>query len=136
MVLEPLGQGFWTTLKLMRQVKDDLGASKERLGSMLGRFGAVFGRLGRILAPSWGHLGVSWGGVGGILEGLWVKFMDIFDALWRNTCCKPFLAYFFVFFGMLSFCETLVFVAPVEVFEGFFNIRFLGYKYCKPLKRS
>ena len=52
--------GFWTTLKLMRQVKDDLGASKERLGGMLGRFGAVFGHLGRILAPSWVHLEVSW----------------------------------------------------------------------------
>ena len=44
----------------MRQVKDDLGASKELLESMLGRFGVVFGPLGRILAPSWGHLGVSW----------------------------------------------------------------------------
>ena len=57
-VLEPPGQGFWTTLKLMRQVKDDLGASKERLGSMLGRLDVVFGPLGRILAPSW-DLGVS-----------------------------------------------------------------------------
>ena len=71
--------GFWTTLKLMRQVKDDLGASKERLGSMLGRFGVVFGPLGRILAPSWAHLGGSWGGGGGILEGSWGKFMDILD---------------------------------------------------------
>ena len=26
-VSEPLGQGFWTWLKMMRQVKDDLGAS-------------------------------------------------------------------------------------------------------------
>ena len=26
-VLEPLGQGFWTRLKMMRQIKDDLGAS-------------------------------------------------------------------------------------------------------------
>ena len=106
---------------------------------MLGRFGAVFGRLGRILAPSWGHLGVSWrvlGGVGGILEGVWVKFMDILDTLWRNTCCKPFLTYFLFLFCMLSLCETLVFVAPVEVFEGFFNVRFLECKYCKLLKHT
>ena len=26
-VSEPLGQGFWTRLKMMRQIKDDLGAS-------------------------------------------------------------------------------------------------------------
>ena len=26
-VLELLGQGFWTELKMMRRVKDDLGAS-------------------------------------------------------------------------------------------------------------
>ena len=26
-VSEPLGQGFWTRLKMMRRVKDDLGAS-------------------------------------------------------------------------------------------------------------
>ena len=96
-----------------------------------------------VLEGSWRHLGVilgclggSWEGVGGILDGIWVKFMDILDTLWRNTCCKPFLAYFFAFFCMLSFCETLVFIAPVEVFEGFFKIRFLGYKYCKPLKHT
>ena len=83
-VLEPLGQGFWTALKLMRQVKDDLGASKERLGSMLGRFGVVFGPLGRILAPSWGHLGISWGVLGGRwrhLGGRLGQFMDILDTL-------------------------------------------------------
>ncbi len=26
-VSEPLGQGFWKRLKMMRQIKDDLGAS-------------------------------------------------------------------------------------------------------------
>ena len=65
----------------MRQVKDDLGASKELLEGMLGRFGVVFGPLGRILAPSWAHLGGSWGGGGGILEGGWGKFMDVLDTL-------------------------------------------------------
>ena len=54
----------------MRQVKDDLGASKERLGTMLGRFGVVFGPLGRILAPSWGILE----GLGEGLEASWRGF--------------------------------------------------------------
>ena len=62
--------------------------------------------------------------------------MDILDTPRRNTCCKLFVACFFIFLGMLSFGETLIFVAPVEVFEGFFKIRFLGYKYCKPLKHT
>ena len=41
-----------------------------------------------VLEGSWrhlrvilGYLGGCWGGVGGILEELWVKFMDIFDTL-------------------------------------------------------
>ena len=77
----PSGRVFWTTLKLMRQVKDDLGASKELLEGMLRRFGVVFVSLGRILAPSWGHLGVSWAVGGSILEGGWGKLMDILDTL-------------------------------------------------------
>ena len=113
------------------------------LRSLLGSCWSVLVPFLGVLEGSWRHLGVilgylggSWGGVGGILEGVWVKFMDILDTLWRNTCCKPFLTYFLFLFCMLSFCETLVFVAPVEVFEGFFNVRFLECKYCNPLKHT
>ena len=100
-VLEPLGQGFWTTLKLMRQVKDDLGASKERLGGMLGRFGAVFGHLGRILAPSWGHLGVSWRVLGRGWRHLGRSLGQIYGyygyAMTKHVL-KPFLLHVFLFF--------------------------------------
>ena len=113
------------------------------LRSLLGSCWGVLVPFLDVLEGSWRHLGVilgylggSWGGVGGILEGVWVKFMDILDTLWRNTCCKPFLTYFLFLFCMLSFCETLVFVAPVEVFEGFFNVCFLECMYCNPLKHS
>ena len=113
------------------------------LRSLLGSCWGVLVPFLDVLEGSWRHLGVilgylggSWGRVGGILEGVWVKFMDILDTLWRNTCCKPFLTYFLFLFCMLSFCETLVFVAPVEVFEGFFNVRFLECKYCNPLKHT
>ena len=100
-VLEPLGQGFWTTLKLMRQVKDDLGASKERLGGMLGRFGAVFGRLGRILAPSWVHLEVSWRVLGRgwrHLGGGLGQIYGYFGYAMTKHVLKPFLLHVFLFF--------------------------------------
>ena len=138
-VLEPLGQGFWTGLKLMRQVKDDLGASKERLGGMLGRFGAVFGHLGRILAPSWVHLEVSWRVLGRgwrHLGGGLGQIYGYFGYAMTKHVLKPFFACFFVFSCKLTFCETLIFVAPVEVFEGFFNVRFLECKYCNPFKHT
>ena len=80
----------------MRQVKDDLGASKERLGGMLGRFGAVFGHLGRILAPSWVHLEVSWRGwrhVGGGLGQIY----GYFGYAMTKHVLKPFLLHVFCF---------------------------------------
>ena len=79
---------------------------------MLERFGAVFGRLGRILAPSWGHLGVSgkvlgkgWRHLGGGLGQIY----GYFGYAMAKHALQTFFGIFFVFFCMLSFCETLVF---------------------------
>ena len=105
-VLEPLGQGFWTALKLMRRVQHDLGASKERLGGMLGRFGAVFGRLGWILAPSWGHLGVSWRVLGRgwrHLGGGLGQIYGYFGYAMTKHVLKPFFCMFFCFFLQAHF---------------------------------
>ena len=107
-VLEPLGQGFWTTLKLMRQVKDDLGASKERLGSMLGRFGVVFGPLGRILAPSWGHLGVSWGVLGGRWRHLGGRLGQIYGYFGYAMTKHVLQTFFCMFFCFCLACSLFV----------------------------
>ena len=71
----------------------------------------------------------SWREVGANLWIFWIRYDE-------TRVANLFLHVFLFFFGMLSFCETLIFIAPVEVFEGFFNVRFLECKYCKPLKHT
>ena len=93
------------------------------LRSLLGSCWGVLVPFLDILEGSWRHLGVilgylggSWGGVGGILERGWAKFMDILDTLWRNTCCKPLLAYFFLFFLAFSLFVKPLFLSLLSRF--------------------
>ena len=71
----------------------------------------------------------SWRKVGANLWMFWIRHDETRVASFLFAC-------FFIFSGMLSLGETPIFVAPVEVFEGFFNVRFLECKYCKLLKHT
>ena len=71
-VSEALGQGFWTQLKMMRQIKDDLG----HIRNLMGPCWAVLVPFLDVLEGSWRHLGVILGYLGGSWEGL--------EASWRG----------------------------------------------------
>ena len=113
------------------------------LRSVLGACWGVLVSFLILLEGSWRHLGAIleylWG-LGGAVEASWREVgtnLWIFWIRYDETRVETiFVACFFVFSCKLTFCETLIFVAPVEVFEGFFNVRFLECKYCKPLKHT
>ena len=111
-------------------------ASWGHVGTFWCRFWASWKDLGAILGSSWGVLE----GLGKGLEASWTEFgsnLWIFWIRYGGTHVASLSWHIFLLFVcMLSFCETLVFIAPVEVFEGFFNVRFLECKYCNPLKHT
>ena len=107
-----------------------LGACWGVLVSFLDLLEGSWRHLGAILEYLEGSLGGRWRHLGGRLGQIY----GYFGYAMTKHVLQTFFCMFFYFLCKLSFCETLIFVAPVEVFEGFFKIRFLGYRYRKKSK--